>query len=257
MQLHFEEFGQGPPLIILHGLFGSSDNWHSLSRRLGERFHVLAVDQRNHGRSPHSAEMNYPVMAQDVLKLMHRLGLSSASVLGHSMGGKTAMQLALHHPAQVSKLVVVDISPRSYSPRHGQIFAGLLALNLNAFHTRQEMEAALGPSIPDLAVRRFLLKSIGRSPSGGFYWKINLRDICENYGRLSEAVSTPAPFVKPTLFICGALSNYLRQEDIPHIYQSFPRAQFRTIPQASHWVHAEAPQAFLATVLEFLTTPSD
>jgi esterase len=256
MQLHCEELGQGPPLIILHGLFGALDNWHTISRRLGERFRVFTVDQRNHGRSPHSPEMNYRVMAQDVLELMHRLHLSSASVLGHSMGGKTAMQFALLHPDQVDKLVVVDISPRSYSPRHGQIFAGLLSLELNNFRSRQEMEAALEPAIPDLTVRRFLLKSVGRTPAGGFYWKINLRDICENYGHLSNAVSAPAPFNKPTLFIRGALSTYLRDSDISLIPQSFPQAEFQIIPQAGHWVHAEAPEAFLTAVLEFLVRPA-
>lgn len=187
MQLHYEEIGHGPPLMILHGLFGSLENWHTISRRLAEHLRVIAVDQRNHGRSPHSPEMNYPLMARDLLELMSRLHLGSTSVLGHSMGGKTAMQFALLHPAQVDKLVVVDISPRSYPPRHDYIFEALLGLKLSAFHTRQEMEAALAPAIPDIATRRFLLKNLGRGPTGEFYWKMNLHELCTNYNRLTEA----------------------------------------------------------------------
>jgi esterase len=252
MHLHYEEYGQGEPLIILHGLFGSLENWHTIGRRLAERFRVVAVDQRNHGRSPHSAEMTYPLMAQDVLELMQKLGLSNTFLLGHSMGGKTAMQLALLHPERVRKLVVVDISPRHYSPRHGQIFAGLLSLDLNAFHTRQQMEEALTPSIPELNVRRFLLKSVARTPTGGFHWKINLRDIFDNYAHIRAAISGSAPFTKPTLFIRGELSEYIRDEDTALVRQLFPEAEFQTIAQAGHWVHAEAPDAFQALVLKFL-----
>ena len=252
MQLHHEECGQGTPLIILHGLFGSLDNWQTVSRRLSAQFRVIAADQRNHGHSPHSPEMNYPAMAGDVLELMQRLGLSDACVLGHSMGGKTAMQLALLHPERVRKLVVVDIAPRAYYPRHGEIFAGLLSLDLSTFTSRKEIEDALAPSIPDISVRRFLLKSLARSPNGGFRWKINLRDICANYGRLSEAVSGHAPFTKPTLFLRGGASNYIRDADGALIHQLFPQAQMQTIPTAGHWVHAEALEAFLAMVQRFL-----
>lgn len=252
MQLHFQDYGRGEPLVILHGLFGSLENWQSLSRRLGEHFHVLAVDQRNHGGSPHSAKMNYRVMAEDVMRLLQRQGLGSAHVLGHSMGGKTAMQLALLHPDKVAKLVVVDIAPRSYSPRHGQIFEGLLSLNLEAFHSRQEIEEALAPAIPEVAVRRFLLKSVARSPGGGFRWKLNLQDICKNYERLSEALPDDQAFGKPTLFIRGEQSDYIREQDLMLIRRLFPRAELKTIAGASHWVHADAPEAFLEAVLEFL-----
>ncbi len=252
MQLHFQEYGQGAPLLILHGLFGSLENWHSLSRRLGEHFHVFAVDQRNHGGSPHSAEMNYAVMAEDLVKFLQARGLASARVLGHSMGGKTAMQLALVHPEKVQKLVAVDIAPRAYSPRHGQIFEGLLSLKLETLHSRQEMEEALAPMIPDIAVRRFLLKSVTRKPTGGFRWKINLQDIFKNYGRLSEALPVGRVFEKPALFIRGERSDYIRKQDWALIHRQFPHAELRTIPQASHWVHADAPEAFLQAALEFL-----
>ena len=252
MHLHHEDHGHGPPLIILHGLFGSLENWRTISRHLAARFRVIAVDQRNHGHSPHSPEMNYPAMAQDVLKLMGQLGLKEAGVLGHSMGGKTAMQLALHHPEAVRKLVVVDISPRYYSPRHGQIFTGLLSLDLNVFHTRHHMEEALAPHIPELSVRRFLLKNIARTPAGGFRWKLNLQDIFHNYAHIRAAITDGTPFLKPALFVRGGRSDYLPEQDQPLVHRLFPHAQFHTIPQAGHWLHAEAPQEFVRLVEGFL-----
>ena len=257
MHLHFQSYGAGAPLIILHGLFGSLDNWHSISRRLGEHFQVLAVDQRNHGQSPHSAEMNYRVMAEDVSELMRAQHVEHAHVLGHSMGGKTAMQLALHSPEKVDKLVVVDIAPRAYSPRHGQIFEGALSIDLAAYHNRGDVENALAQFIPEKAVRQFLLKSLAREAGGGFRWKLNLRDIFKNYGRLSEGLSGERPFDKPVLFIRGEASNYLREEDWELIQRLFPRAEMQTIARAGHWVHADAPEFFLQVVLDFLRSPKN
>jgi esterase len=252
MQLHFESYGRGAPLIILHGLFGSFDNWHTISQRLGERFHVFAADQRNHGRSGHSAEMNYPVMAGDLREFMASHRLETAHVLGHSMGGKTAMEFALQHPEKVNRLVVVDIGPRAYSPRHGQIFEGLLSLDLAAFQTRVQMEEALAPSIPEKTVRQFLLKNVTRDQAGAFRWKLNLRDILKNYDRLSEALAPDRVCGRPALFMRGGESKYLRESDWEPIRKLYVRAELKTIPQAGHWVHADAPGLFLQSVLEFL-----
>lgn len=253
MNLHFESYGNGhgAPLVILHGLFGSLDNWHSISRRLSERLEVLALDQRNHGQSPHSPEMNYPIMAEDVAKFIRSRGLERANILGHSMGGKTAMELALACPELVEKLIVVDIAPRAYSPRHGEIFRGLLGLNLAEFQTRAQVGDALEPAIPDKTVRQFLLKNVTRDAQGTFRWKLNLKDICANYGRLSEALEERV-FNGPTLVIRGGTSRYIREEDAELIRRYFPKAQLRTLPQAGHWVHAEAPEAFLELVTGFL-----
>src|ERR1017187_8579614 len=181
MQLHFIESGQGRAVILLHGLFGSSDNWHFIAQRLAEKVHVFAVDHRNHGLSPHNAEMNYPLMAADVEKFCVTRGLESAAVVGHSMGGKTAMQFALQFPQRVEKLVVADMAPRAYAPAHDQIFAALLALDLPSFKTRPQIEDALAAEIPGLILRRFLLKNLGRNSAGKFFWKINLRGIADNY----------------------------------------------------------------------------
>lgn len=252
MQLHFKEFGQGQPVILLHGLFGSSDNWHPVAVRLAETFRVFALDHRNHGQSPHSAEMDYPVMAADVDRFFAARGLDSARVIGHSMGGKTAMQLALHFPQRVLKLVVADMAPRAYAPAHDKIFAALLALDLSAFQARLQIEEALAPEIPNPVLRRFLLKNLGRTPAGGFFWKINLRDLAENYWRLREPVAGPASFARPVLFIRGGKSKYLLPEDEPLIRAWFPAAQIQTIAAASHWVHADQPEEFLRLVLDFL-----
>ena len=189
MQLHFKESGQGRAVVLLHGLFGSADNWQPIAQRLAEKFHIFALDHRNHGQSPHSAEMNYLLMAGDVDRFMAARGLETAAVVGHSMGGKTAMQFALQFPERVEKLVVADMAPRAYAPAHDKIFAALLALDLPSFQTRQQIEDALAPEIPNLVLRRFLLKNLGRNADGKFFWKMNLGGLAQNYLRLGEPVA--------------------------------------------------------------------
>jgi esterase len=252
MRLHFREYGRGEPLIILHGLFGSLANWDALSRRLGSHFRVLALDQRNHGHSPHSVEMNYHVMAEDVREFMGAHGLARAHLLGHSMGGKTAMHFALHHSALVERLVVVDIAPRAYDLAHEHIFEALLSLNLKSFRARRELEDALAHAIPELSVRRFLLKNVARGHTGAFHWKINLRDILNNYRRLNEAVEARSAFDKPALFVRGDKSDYITDADKAALLRLFPRAKLRTVGDAGHWVHSDAPEKFVELTLEFL-----
>ena len=255
MDLHYQAYGRGEPLIILHGLLGSSQNWQPIAVTLGESFRVFALDQRNHGRSPHSAEMDYRLMAEDINDFLKREGLAHAHVLGHSMGGKTAMQFALLFPEKVSKLIVVDISPRAYPPNHEKILAALLALEPASYQTRKQLEEALAPSIPDLALRQFLLKNLARDPAGVFYWKIGLAQIHQNYHRLREAIGSERPFEKPALFIRGQHSEYLHEQDLPVIRRLFPRARLQTISGAGHLVHLENPPAFVEAVGRFLREP--
>ena len=257
MQLHFKESGQGRAVILLHGLLGSSDNWHPIASRLAGSFHVFAVDQRNHGQSPHSDEMNYSLMAGDLNEFMAAHGLETATVIGHSMGGKTAMQFALQFPERVEKLIVADMAPRAYAPAHEKIFVALLALDLKSFATRQQIEDTLAPEIPDLVLRRFLLKNLGRDSAGKFFWKIHLRGIAGNYRRLREPVSGAAPFTKPTLFVRGGKSNYINPEDEPLMRALFPSVEIRTMTEAGHWVHADQPEEFLRLVLNFLLAIND
>ena len=252
MRLHFREYGRGAPLVILHGLFGCLDNWQSISRRLAARFRVFALDQRNHGHSPHSPEMNYDVMAGDLRDFMVARAIAGAHVLGHSMGGKTAMQFALSFPVMTGRLIVVDIAPRAYEPAHGEILEALLSLDPRSFRTRKEAEAALAPTVPGLSERRFLLKNLARDSAGAFHWKLNLQHILANYPALNAAVRGSIAFPGPTLFVQGERSDYIGDRDLPLIHGLFPRAEVRTLPGAGHWVHTDAPEAFTGLVESFL-----
>jgi esterase len=252
MQLHFKQLGQGEPLVLLHGLFGSADNWLGVAPKLAEKFHVFIPDLRNHGQSPHDGEMTYPQMAVDVAEFFTAHQLEAAAVIGHSMGGKVAMQFALDHPQRVKKLVVVDMAPRAYQRTHDNIFESLLALDLPQYQSRQQIEDVLAPAISSLNLRRFLLKNLGRDNSGKFFWKMNLRGIAENYSRLGEVLGAAAPFTGPTLFIRGGKSNYIGDRDEAEIHQRFSAAKIQTIATANHWVHADAPEEFVRLVLDFL-----
>jgi esterase len=253
MQLHFKQLGQGEPLVLLHGLFGSADNWFGVAPKLAEKFNLLIPDLRNHGHSPHHPEMDYPLMAADVDRFLAAQKIESASVVGHSMGGKVAMQLALDFPARVKKLVVVDIAPRAYQRMHDHIFEALLALDLQQFRMRQEIEDVLEPEIPSLGLRRFLLKNLGRDNHGNFIWKMNLRGVAENYLHLGKLLAAgDKSFAGPTLFIRGGKADYLTAADEPDIRRLFTAAEIQTIPEAGHWIHADAPEEFMRLVLEFL-----
>lgn len=252
MHLNVQSYGQGFPLIILHGLFGSLDNWTTVSRLLSEDRLVLAVDQRNHGRSPHSPEMTYPAMAEDVAELMDASGFAAADVLGHSMGGKTAMELALRFPSKVRRLAVVDITPRAYESRHSAILEAMLSLHPHRFASRIEAEKALAPAIPDRPVRQFLLKNLTRNAAGRLQWRLGLNEIAANYPKVNAALAGSRVFAGPVQFIRGDRSDYVRDEDSALCRGFFPAATFRTVPGAGHWVHADATREFVHLVRQFL-----
>lgn len=253
MYLNYQSYGKGgSSLIILHGLFGSLDNWHTLGKIFGEFFKVFTVDQRNHGRSPHSDIFNYAIMADDLKEFMQQQTLASTHLLGHSMGGKTAMQFAVTHPEKVDTLIVVDIAPRAYSPQHKEIFDALYSLDLRTFNTRKEVDEALARKLPGFSIRQFLLKNLARDESGGFRWKMNLDAIYRNYDELNKGLETDRRFEKPTLFIKGGNSDYIREGDIPLIKEIFPQVKIVTVSGAGHWVHAEALKEFCQIVLDFL-----
>jgi esterase len=252
MRLHFQRQGDGFPLVILHGLLGSLDNWETVSRKLGEPYQVLAVDQRNHGRSPHSEVFNYDAMVEDLREFLEEQRIHRAHVMGHSMGGKTAMHFALRHPELVEKLIVVDMAPKAYAPRHEPIFEALSSVDLKAFRERSAVGEALATSIPDTAMRQFLLKNVGRDEAGAFRWKMNLPVIRRNYNGLNLAMESDRTFDGPTLFIKGGLSDYIEAGDVALINQLFPRATFKTVEKAGHWVHADAPEKLVKIVFDFL-----
>jgi esterase len=253
MLLHHQSYGQsGPPLIILHGLFGSLANWHTLSKYWAANYQVLAVDQRNHGHSFHSPEFNYLAMAEDLYQFCQHHQLPPIYLLGHSMGGKTAMQFALNYPAKVAKLIVVDIAPRPYLPHFQYIFDMLLALDLSKYTSRQEIDAAIAPQVPEFSLRQFLLKNLVRNAQNQFEWRMNLQVIADNYEELNKPLVGQATYLKPALFIRGGKSAYITTADYDLISKIFPSAQIVTVPDAGHWVHADAPQVLATTVAEFL-----
>ncbi len=256
MQLNFKTYGKGPALIILHGLFGSLDNWVSHAMRLAEYFSVYLLDQRNHGKSPHSPIWNYPVMAADLAEFMDQQGIFQAHLLGHSMGGKTVMQFAMDHPERIDRLIVADMAPKAYQPHHTALLEALMQLDLHQFETRSEANQALTPQIPDATVRQFLLKNLSRGSDKSYQWKFNLPVIYHNYPAILEAIELEYPLERPTLFISGAKSDYVQAADYPIIREGFPQAQFSSIEGAGHWLHAEAPDEFFERVLAFLQNES-
>ena len=251
-RFHWMEYGAGEPLVILHGLFGSLDNWATLARRFGERHHVLAYDARNHGRSFHDPVFSYRAMAEDLREFMAARGIASANLLGHSMGGKTCMTFAVSYPAKVRRLVVVDIGPKEYGRRHDELLEAMHELDPAAFRDRSAVDAALGVRIADAPVRQFLMKNLVREPHGGFRWKMNLPVIAARYAETGRPLPAGARYDGPTLFVRGSLSSYLLPGDFPSIRGFFPAAEMATVEGAGHWVHADRPAELAAVVEEFL-----
>ncbi|MVN79160.1 alpha/beta fold hydrolase [Hymenobacter sp. HMF4947] len=258
--LHFLDQGDptARPLVILHGLFGTLDNWQTLARRWADEagLRVISVDLRNHGRSFHSPAHSYALMAQDVLALFDHLALDPTrlTLMGHSMGGKVSMQLALTHPARLAQLIVVDIAPRFSNMEHqDDIVAGLQAVDLTTIQNRQQAEAALAQHIPQLGVRQFLLKNLYRREDNSFAWRINLPVLTANLALVGEKIGAAQPFHKPTLFIRGGKSDYITADDKLHgIPALFPNSQVATVPDAGHWVHAEKPDEIFGLVQNFV-----
>ena len=252
MQLNYKAYGKGHPLIILHGLLGSLDNWHSIARKLASDYRVFLVDQRNHGKSPHTDEMSYSAMAEDLKEFLQEHGLASAYVVGHSMGGKTAMQFALSYPEKVDKLISIDMDPQANDGGHETIFNALKAMDLDQIEKRSDADKQLQQYIENFGIRQFLLKNMERGPEGGYQWKMNLPAIEKAYPHILEAVTSETPFQKPTLFLKGGASNYIRDKDLPVIQNLFPKASLKTVEGVGHWVHAEAPEAFINALEGFL-----
>lgn len=252
MKLNFRKSGQGEPLIILHGLFGSADNWLSVARELENDYTIYLLDQRNHGDSGHSDEWDYQVMAEDLEEFMDEHGIEKAHLLGHSMGGKTAMTFALEHPEKVDRLMVVDIAPRYYPVHHQDILDGLNAIDMDQLRSRKEADDILAEYEKEKSTRQFLLKSLGRDDNGKFIWKINLPVITEKIENVSQAIDSDKTFDHPTLFITGANSRYVQDKDKGDIEKYFPKSNIIKIKNAGHWIHAEQPEAIIRTIQAFL-----
>ena len=246
--------GQGQPLILLHGLFGMGDNLSMVAKPLSEYFQVYRLDLRNHGRSPRADSMTLAEMAADVKAFMDAHGIVRAHLLGHSLGGKVAMQLALDYPERVEKLVVADIAPVSYEGGHKDVFAGLKAVDLASLSSRRDAENILRQFIQQDNVRLFLLKNLYRNDSGEFQWRINLPVLSRCYENFGQANQGGHPFTGPVLFIKGELSDYITEAYSDATRRLFPNAQLKIIQNTGHWLHAEKPVIFNQLVQRFLTS---
>ncbi len=266
MHLFFRKLGiSGDPIVILHGLYGSSDNWYSIGRVLAQQYQVYLLDQRNHGNSPHHPEHNYPVMREDLEEFFNTQGLSQAIILGHSMGGKTAIAFGLEYPEKVIKMIVVDISPFAYDEYHSQeaishrrIMSSLMKIHPETLSARKEADEILRKSIAPQSIRQFLLKNLKHDSHGSFRWALNIAALTGNItGIFAGVVLKDTPYSHdilkfPLLFIKGEYSGYIKNRDEELIRYSFPWSRIVTIKGSGHWLHAEQPEAFLRVVLDFL-----
>lgn len=252
MELNYKVLGEGKDLIILHGLFGSLDNWQTLAKYWANSYRVWLVDQRNHGRSPHSNEFSYPLMANDLHNFIHLHKIESPIILGHSMGGKTAMEYAVSYPTKLLKLIVVDIAPVKYQVHHYSIIDALKSVPLHNIKKRSEADEILAKKIEEFGVRQFLLKNLYRNKDGAYSWRFNLNTISQNIIPISEFDVPIGKFEGLTLFIKGHNSDYILDSYKEIIQEKFPNSEIEIIMDAGHWIHAEQPQLFFDLVSEFM-----
>jgi len=257
LPLSLRTYGDGArdqlPLLLIHGLFGAASNWRGIARRFAGQRRVLVPDLRNHGESPWDGRMDYPAMAGDLVALLDAQGIERAHLVGHSMGGKVAMWLALTEPQRVASLAVADMAPLTYEGHFGGLIAALLALPLAQLRDRQDADARLGQAIGSSAVRGYLLQNLVQDAQGHWRWRMNLPVIA---GSMDVILGFPdaggRQFPGPTLFLYGGRSNYLTSEALPRIRALFPLARLRSIPEAGHWVYTDQPEPFSAAVAGFL-----
>ena len=250
MELFYRELGSGKPMVILHGLFGFSDNWHTHAKKLSEYYRVILVDLRNHGHSPWSEEFSYQLMVDDLKELFSKLDLSDVILLGHSMGGKVAMHFAQQYPDFLEKIIVVDMGIKEYPLHHQHILKAFDSIDLGSISARSEAEKILSSFISSNGVVQFLLKNLYWKDKGKLAWRVNFKVLSDSMDEILIALPYKEVLL-PTLFIRGALSDYILDTDFEEIENYFPDSQFVTIHNAGHWVHAEAPDEFTDTVLGF------
>ena len=252
MSLHYQIIGDSDtPLLLIHGLFGSGDNWRGIVKQLSSSYQVISVDLRNHGRSFQHAQQSYALMADDIVEVLDKLNIDNTHMLGHSIGGKVAMQFAAQYSDRLNKLIVADIAPRQYADGHSQIFKTLMSVDLSQYKQRTEVDSYLKNMIPDSGVRSFLLMNLV-SVSGELSWRINLEYLFCNYPALLQPVSFDTKVDNPTLFIRGADSDYINADDRQLIRNQFTNVQIVAISKAGHWVHADQPAYFTEMVMRFL-----
>lgn len=248
-KLNHKIIGQGDPIIVLHGLFGMLDNWQTFAKQLAEDYMVILVDQRDHGKSGHTDSFSYPLLADDLMEFMEDNWIHHASILGHSMGGKTAMQFAANHEDMLDKLIVVDIAPKVYRPGHNEIFEALNAVPIGEIKSRKEVDDILSTYIEEAGVKLFLMKNLRRNKQGGFNWKMNLPLLHREYSKILANVDITSKVTVPSLFVRGTKSHYIDEDEQLDNY--FEHAELINI-EAGHWIHAEKPEELLTVVRAFL-----
>ncbi len=250
--LHSLVLGEGEPLLILHGFLGMGDNWKSLANKFSENYQVHLIDQRNHGRSFHSDDFSYDLMVEDLLAYCKHHELAKINLLGHSMGGKTAMLFAVKNREIVNKLIVADIAPKYYPPHHQFILEALHAVDFNKIESRNDVETVFKKHIPEPGIRQFLLKNVYRKSKENYAFRFNLESLTENIEEVGEELPSMSLFEGETMFLRGANSSYITLEDEILIQAHFPNSEIVTVTKAGHWLHAENPNEFYNYVVHFL-----
>lgn len=254
MELFYRHYGEGQALIILHGLFGVSDNWVTIGKRLAEKFSVYIPDLRNHGQSPHSEIFDYDAMVEDLDEFIDRHSLKTPVLIGHSMGGKVAMKYTLENPERIDRMIIVDMGPRKYDPRliHQKMLGAMLSIDFGVTDSRTEIDKLLTRDVPETHIRQFILKNLYRPERSTLAWRPNLDAINNNLTEVFEGIENHSSFDGPVMFVAGGRSDYITEKDHARILELFPQAIINTIAGASHWVHSEEPEALCAMFSSFL-----
>ena len=253
LQLNYKIIGQGPPIIILHGLFGMLDNWLNIAKMLEEAgYMVVLIDQRDHGRSEHTNDFSYPLLANDLHQFMEENWIHEAILIGHSMGGKTSLQFVADHDSMISKLIIIDIGKKTYLGGHNDVFEALFAVDIDKIHTREEVQIILMDRLNSIGTVQFLMKNLTRRKEGGFEWKMNLPLIFNKYNNILKEINFLHPVNTETLFIRGGKSEYITDADWPEIIKALPLAELITIKEAGHWVHADQPIELFNKIIDFI-----
>ena len=257
IELNYKTFGEGRPVIILHGIFGMLDNWQTFGKKLGEEYQVFLVDQRDHGRSPHTEEFNYPLLAEDLKDFITQHNLEQPLLIGHSMGGKVVMEFLLNYPDVAGPSIVVDMGVKKYSGGHEFIMEALASVPLDEVQNRKEAQSHLSKKIDNQGVMLFLMKNFTRKPEGGYRWKINLPLLMVSYkGLMAHDLRDRSEEESQVLFVRGGLSDYILDADFGDIQKVFPQAEITTVEEAGHWVHAQQPQKLFSVVSDYFRLQS-
>jgi len=250
--MNYKVYGSGQPLLILHGFLGSLDNWHTIANELGKYLKVYTIDLRNHGKSFHAPTHSIQDMVDDVYAFIQTHELKMVQLMGHSMGGKVAMEFALQYPSMVNQLIIVDIAPKLYKRGHDDVLKALQEVQLEGMQSRKEVESALMPYLPDFGVRQFIMKNLDRNDADAYSWKMNVPVLLRDYNQVVQAIAPNRQFLGDTLFIRGGNSIYIQDSDSQQMKDLFPRYSLETIENAGHWVHADQPLLLINLVLNFL-----